>query len=131
MFFAAMSKDGTLTCCNGGHNPPFLVSGTTVRRLETGGLICGLFEKATYEEETVQLQPGDVLVMFSDGMSEALNAAGEEFGDHRILECVQRSGQGKPDQGPRVPGADGQGVRGRHGPERRPDGRRRPVRQPA
>ena len=91
-----MSRDGQLTFCNGGHNPPFLVSGSTVRRLETGGLICGLFEKATYEEETVQLQPGDVLVMFSDGVSEALNAAGEEFGDPRILECVQRSGQGSP-----------------------------------
>jgi serine phosphatase RsbU (regulator of sigma subunit)/pSer/pThr/pTyr-binding forkhead associated (FHA) protein len=96
IFFAAMSREGKLTFCNGGHNPPFLVSGTTVRRLETGGLICGLFEKATYEEETVQLQPGDVLVMFSDGVSEALNAAGEEFGDPRILECVQRNAQGDP-----------------------------------
>jgi phosphoserine phosphatase RsbU/P len=93
LFFAALSKDGRLTCCNAGHNPPFLVSGTTVRRLEAGGLICGLFEKATYEEETLQLQPGDVLVMFSDGISEALNSAGEEFGDHRILECVNRNAQ--------------------------------------
>jgi sigma-B regulation protein RsbU (phosphoserine phosphatase) len=96
IFFAALSRDGRLTCCNAGHNPPFLVSGETVRRLETGGLICGLFEKATYEEETVQLHPGDVLVMFSDGVSEALNAAGEEFGDHRILECVQRTAQADP-----------------------------------
>jgi sigma-B regulation protein RsbU (phosphoserine phosphatase) len=96
IFFAAISRDGTLTFCNGGHNPPFLVSGSTVRRLETGGLICGLFVQATYEEETVQLQPGDVLVMFSDGVSEALNAAGEEFGDPRILECVQRNAGGNP-----------------------------------
>jgi phosphoserine phosphatase RsbU/P len=90
VFFAALSGDGTLVCCNGGHNPPFLISGNSVRRLETGGLICGLFEKATYEEETVQLQPGDLLVIFSDGISEALNHAGEEFGDDRILECLQR-----------------------------------------
>ncbi len=90
VFFAALGSDGTLTCCNGGHNPPFLVSGPTVRRLETGGLICGLFEKATYEEERVQLTPGDVLVIFSDGISEALNQAGEEFGDDRILDCLKR-----------------------------------------
>ena len=90
LFFAALSKDGRLTCCNAGHNPPILVSGSTVRRLETGGLICGLFEHATYEEETVQLQPGDVLLIFSDGISEALNAAGDEFGDDRILICMQQ-----------------------------------------
>jgi phosphoserine phosphatase RsbU/P len=89
IFFAALSGDGGLTCCNAGHNPPFLISGTTVRRLETGGLICGLFETATYEEERIQLVPGDLLVMFSDGISEALNKAGEEFGDDRILACVK------------------------------------------
>jgi phosphoserine phosphatase RsbU/P len=94
VFFAAIAKDGTMTCCNAGHNPPFLVSGDSVRRLETGGLICGLFEKATYEEERIQLKPGDVLVMFSDGISEALNAAGEEFGDDRILACIRKTAGG-------------------------------------
>jgi serine phosphatase RsbU (regulator of sigma subunit) len=94
VFFAALSKDGTMVCCNGGHNPPFLLSGSRVRRLETGGLICGLFEKATYEEERLQLQPGDLLVMFSDGISEALNQAGEEFGDDRILACLKENARG-------------------------------------
>jgi sigma-B regulation protein RsbU (phosphoserine phosphatase) len=89
MFFAALTTDGKLTYCNAGHNPPFLFSGGTVRRLETGGLICGLFPTACYEEETIELQPGDVLVIFSDGISEALNAAGEEFGDDRILAAVK------------------------------------------
>jgi serine phosphatase RsbU (regulator of sigma subunit) len=92
-FFAALSPDGRLVCCNAGHNPPILVSGSTVRRLETGGLICGLFEHATYDEETVQMQPGDVLLIFSDGISEALNAAGEEFGDDRILACLKAHAQ--------------------------------------
>lgn len=88
MFYAALSVDGRLTYCNAGHNPPFLVSGTDVRRLETGGLICGLFPHATYEEETLQLSDGDFLVMFSDGVSEALNASGEEFGDPRIQAAI-------------------------------------------
>jgi len=88
MFYAALTPDGQLTYCNAGHNPPFLVSGATMRRLETGGMICGLFPHATYDEETVQLTRGDYLVMFSDGVSEALNAAGEEFGDPRIEAAI-------------------------------------------
>ncbi|MBP1634507.1 MAG: serine phosphatase [Acidobacteria bacterium] len=91
VFLAALAPDGALTYCNAGHNPPFLVGSGTVRRLETGGLICGLFAAATYEEETLRLHPGDTLVAFSDGVSEAANAAGEEFGDHRILDSIQRS----------------------------------------
>lgn len=93
-FFGALSRDGRLTYCNAGHNPPFLISGDAVRRLEVGGLICGLFEKAAYDEETLQLGPGDMLVIFSDGISEALNGAGEEFGDHRILECLREHAGG-------------------------------------
>lgn len=91
MFLTALTPDGDLTYCNAGHNPPFLMSGGTVRRLTTGGLICGLFPTATYEEETVALRPGDLLVIFSDGVSEALNAAGEEFGDDRILACLEKA----------------------------------------
>ena len=94
VFMAALAKDGRLTYCNGGHNPPFLVSGTTVRRLTTGGMICGLFEMASYEEDTVTLVPGDCLVMFSDGISEALSATGEEFGDDRILQCINERADG-------------------------------------
>ena len=56
-----------------------------VRRLEVGGPIVGLFEKATFEEETVTLAPGDVLLVFSDGVSEALSSEGEEYGEERIL----------------------------------------------
>ena len=65
-----------------------------MRRLTTGGLIVGLFDEATYEQEVVTLHPGDTLVTFSDGVSEASNAEGTEFGDERILECVQASPSG-------------------------------------
>jgi phosphoserine phosphatase RsbU/P len=60
-----------------------------VRRLEEGGMVVGLFPQAKYAEETLQLEPGDIIVLFSDGVSEALNAAGDEFGDERIIETVQ------------------------------------------
>ena len=83
-----LGADGRLTYSNAGHNPPILAGRDGVRRLETGGLILGLFPHATYEEETVQLEDGDTLVVFSDGVTEALNEAGDEFGEERLLQCV-------------------------------------------
>jgi sigma-B regulation protein RsbU (phosphoserine phosphatase) len=56
-----------------------------VRRLETGGVVLGLFDHASYEEETLTLRPADVIIAFSDGVTEALNDAGEEFSDVRLL----------------------------------------------
>jgi sigma-B regulation protein RsbU (phosphoserine phosphatase) len=60
-----------------------------VRRLEVGGPVAGLLEFAPYDQETVQLEPGDTIIIFSDGVSEALNNAGEEFGDDRLQAVVQ------------------------------------------
>ncbi len=89
MVYGILSPDGHLRYCNAGHNPPVLVTADRVRRLETGGLIVGLFDNAEFEEEVIQLTPGDLLVVFSDGISEATNARGEDFGDARIIECVR------------------------------------------
>ena len=94
--YGALGPDGQLTYCNAGHNPPMLLGRSGVRRLETGGLIVGLFPQATYDQETVTLEPGDLLVMFSDGVSEALNPAGEEFGEDRLLECLEANRRAKP-----------------------------------
>ena len=88
-FYATLTRDGRLTCCNAGHNPPFLLTRDGVRRLEAGGLVLGLFAQATYEQEVVQLAPGDTVVVFSDGVSEATDPAGVEFGDDRILAALQ------------------------------------------
>jgi sigma-B regulation protein RsbU (phosphoserine phosphatase) len=87
-FYAVIRPDGALTYCNAGHNPPIVFTADGVKRLETGGLILGLFEMATFEEETIQLAPGDVLVAFSDGVTEALSATNEEYGEERLLACV-------------------------------------------
>ena len=88
IFYGILSKDGRLTYCNAGHNPPLLFGRDGFRRLEKGGLIVGLFEHAIFEEDTVELQPGDFLVVFSDGVTEAMSATGEEFGEDRLLKCV-------------------------------------------
>ena len=88
IFFGVISPDGRLVYCNAGHNPPILFHGDEVQRLETGGMIVGLFPQASYEQEDSAALPGDLLILFSDGVSEALSAAGEEFGDDRIRDAV-------------------------------------------
>ena len=89
LFYGVLSPGGELMYCNAGHNPPLLIGKNGVRRLATGGLIVGPFDGATYEQEVVTLSPGDTIVAFSDGVSEASNAEGAAFGVDRIVECVE------------------------------------------
>ena len=89
LFYGVLFPDGRLTYCNAGHNPPMLVAQDSgVKRLEEGGMVLGLFDGTPFEEETVTLGPGDFLVAFSDGVSEALDPAGEEFGDDGLLASI-------------------------------------------
>src|SRR5215469_3807221 len=73
---------------NAGHNAPVLtrLDGTQVR-LEEGGLIVGAFQDSEYRQGQVDLRPGDRLVMFTDGITEAANGEEEEFGDRRLVEA--------------------------------------------
>jgi serine phosphatase RsbU (regulator of sigma subunit)/pSer/pThr/pTyr-binding forkhead associated (FHA) protein len=94
LMYGVLEPDGRLTYCNAGHNPPLIIPGSVggaVRRLEVGGPIVGLFEAATFQEETVTLSPGDLLLVFSDGVSEALSADGEEYGEERIITTAKAS----------------------------------------
>jgi serine phosphatase RsbU (regulator of sigma subunit) len=97
-FLGHLTPEGRLTYTNAGHNPPFVFSKAGIRRLETGGMIVGLFPAAEYEEETIQLEPGDTIVVFSDGVSEATSGSGEEFGDDRIESTVKANLSGTSDQ---------------------------------
>jgi phosphoserine phosphatase RsbU/P len=96
-FYGMLASDGSLTYSNAGHNAPVLVGAGGVRRLATGGTVLGLFEEAAFEEETVRLAPGDVIIAFSDGVSEALNEGGDEYTDERLLASVEAH-RGKPPQ---------------------------------
>lgn len=76
---------------NAGHNPPFLVRRDgAIEELATGGTIIGMFAFAAYEEAVVDVKPGDVLLIFTDGVTEALNAAEEEFGEDRLKALIRR-----------------------------------------
>jgi predicted ester cyclase len=86
--YAVLTPDGQLMYCNAGHNPPLLIRQSGIQRLDAGGTIVGMFEEACFIDATIQLAPGDVLVAFSDGLTEAQNSTGEEFGEERLLTCV-------------------------------------------
>src|SRR5712692_6166636 len=89
-FYGILAPNGAFTYCNAGHNPPLLVSASGIRRLDKGGTVLGLFEQASFEEETVTLLPGDLIIAFSDGVTEAMNADNEEFTDERLVACAEQ-----------------------------------------
>jgi phosphoserine phosphatase RsbU/P len=79
-----------LVYSNGGQLPPLvLCANGTVRRLDRGGSVVGLLDGLTYEEGTITLDPGDILIAYSDGVTEPENEFGE-FGEERLLEMVER-----------------------------------------
>jgi len=83
----------TVTLCytNAGHNPPFLLRDGKPVRLTTGGLVLGADEDETYEQEEVTLKSGDIVVLYTDGVSEALGAGGEMFGTDRLLDTIREA----------------------------------------
>ena len=82
-------RSHTLTYSNGGHLPPILIGKEgTVRRLEAGGTVVGLFDGVTYEEDSVEMHPGEVFLAYSDGVTEPENEFGE-FGEQRLIELVR------------------------------------------
>ncbi len=97
IFYALLTPEGKLTYCNAGHNPPLVFGTHDVRKLETGGPIVGLFAEAAFEEETIQLAARDRLVIFSDGVSEATNVGGEEYGESRIVDLLKGGDVAEPD----------------------------------
>jgi sigma-B regulation protein RsbU (phosphoserine phosphatase) len=84
------SNTRKLLYSNGGQLPPFvLCANGTVRRLDRGGSVIGLLNNLEYEEGTVTLDPGDILIAYSDGVTEPENEFGE-FGEERLIEMVKR-----------------------------------------
>ncbi len=74
---------------NAGHNPPFVLRAGGIETLEPSSRPLGMFPGGTYLEGHADLEPGDLLVVYSDGMTDAQNAAGEDFGSGRLTRLVQ------------------------------------------
>jgi sigma-B regulation protein RsbU (phosphoserine phosphatase) len=79
---------GMLTYTNGGHPPPILISDGTVSKLEVTGTVVGAFPASRYEERQIALAAGDLLVAYTDGITEPENAYGEMFGEERLIDVL-------------------------------------------
>ena len=89
-FFAVYdARTRNLSYTNAGHLPPVLFRDGKVERLRTGGTVVGLFPSVTYEGGEIRLEPNDLLLAYTDGITEPENTYGEEFGEHRLLEVAR------------------------------------------
>jgi serine phosphatase RsbU (regulator of sigma subunit) len=93
LFYGVLDLDsGKLTYVNAGHNPPLLVKREGESQwLEKGGLIMGLSTQAEYEHGTVELESGDVLILYTDGLTEAMDSSDLEFGTERLRDVVMEN----------------------------------------
>lgn len=88
LMYGLVSADGELTYCSAGHSPGLVCGAGGIRRLSSGGVPVGLFEDAVYESSRVTLSPGDTVVLYSDGVTDALSVDGEEFGEDRLVAVI-------------------------------------------
>ncbi|MGA8145260.1 MAG: SpoIIE family protein phosphatase [Candidatus Acidiferrales bacterium] len=86
----------SLTYTNAGHLAPFFVNAGKVQKLDEGGTVVGLFEEVPYTQGTLQVEPGSMLVAFSDGLTEPENVYGEEFGMERLKDEILRQTSAPP-----------------------------------
>src|SRR5215470_15393235 len=93
LFYGELDPDtGTLTYSNGGHNAPIFVRRSgNVERLDKGGLPIGMMQAGVYQEASVDFDRGDVLVIYSDGITESINERDEEFEEDRLIEVVKNN----------------------------------------
>ncbi len=91
-------KTGLLEYCNAGHNFPLVITkDKEITNLETGGLIIGMLPNFEYSQGSIKLNPGDTVVMYTDGITEALNPEEEEFEEERLIEiCLDKNNENAP-----------------------------------
>jgi len=84
LYFDVRDNDGAVRLLNGGHMPPVLVSAGGYHELQRGDMALGMMPGASYREQHQDVRPGEMLIAYSDGLTEALNAAGEFYGEDRL-----------------------------------------------
>ncbi len=87
-FVGRLSQEGCLEYVNAGHNPPLLRRRDEFLRLSGGGMPLGLFADATYEQQRIDLSADDLILTYTDGVTESMNRAEEEFGEDRLRETI-------------------------------------------
>jgi sigma-B regulation protein RsbU (phosphoserine phosphatase) len=94
VFYAELETSGTLVYVNAGHQPPLLFSAGRVWELTTGGTVIGPLPEVKFQRGVRRMDPGDVLVMLTDGIFDRRSRAGEFFGEARLRQLVQESSDG-------------------------------------
>ena len=92
VFYAIYNlKTGEVSYCNGGHNPPHILkkNGEVIELPKSRDMMVGAFDGVKYHEATLQLDKGDAMIMFTDGVTEAMNESREEFGTARLVESLE------------------------------------------
>lgn len=99
LFYGILEADRrTLTYTNAGHNPPLLLRADgRLEELSTGGLLMGIDSDVTYEQAQLELRAGDRLVLYTDGVTEAMRPTGELYGEDRLLTGIRRHGTADPE----------------------------------
>ena len=93
LFYAIISiQDNKITYTNAGHNPPLLFhANRKFERLSGGGIVLGFLANQSYTQKTIPFKSGDLLLTYTDGITEALNSTGEEFGEERLINLVKNN----------------------------------------
>ena len=93
------TKEKTFTYVNAGHNPPILVRNGNLIKLKAGGMILGVMTTVVdYQFETVQLEKGDLIVMFTDGITEAMDTEKNEYSDERLEKLISENTSGTAEE---------------------------------
>ncbi len=90
------SASGEVEICNAGHPPPFLVQQGEILQIGSHGLPIGMFCDEQFTSSTARLSPGDIILLYTDGLTESKNASGDEYGNDRLAEFIQGNYQQPP-----------------------------------
>jgi serine phosphatase RsbU (regulator of sigma subunit) len=103
VYIELQADSASVRLLNAGHMPPLILKGGMVEETQHGGAAIGVISAATFNEQQLELRRGDVLVVYSDGLTEAINEAGDFFGDQRLLKLLPLlSGLAAPEIGQRI-----------------------------
>jgi phosphoserine phosphatase RsbU/P len=92
LFFGILDvEQHTLTYCNAGHNEPIFIQNDNKNKLDKGGMLLSIFEQIDYDEEEILFDKGSTLVVFTDGITEAMNEQQEEYGDARLEKLIENN----------------------------------------
>ena len=90
LFFGILdTENNTLTYCNAGHNEPIFLQNKKENKLDKGGMILSIMEDIVYEEEIINFEIGSTLIVFTDGITEAMNEQEEEYGEGRLYNLIE------------------------------------------